>query len=843
MAETKRLNIRKIFPLYLCQKKTYNLRYLAIGLALLIGLGVEAQNNPQTNPAKKNGNPGIIIGNILDADNSKPVPSVTIVLGNNSDSSFSKTAISAKDGAFLFEQLPFGYYSLKISAIGYASLKLDSINIRAERFDFDLNEIKISKKTTQLNEVVIYVEKPLIENKDGKIIFNTGESALSSGATTTELLKQTPLVNVDDDGKIMMRGKDVKILIDDKPVELNGKQLQDLLESMPGSMIDKIEVMTTPPPQYANERGGVINIVTKKGRVGMSGRLTVNYGSRGEAGINASFSYRKNKFAINVSSGYGYSQYSGNSYSNRQNIYTDSTNFFNTQANNVSDYKRPNARVSLDYDINKRNNLNFTFLYNSNNSGSNSTNEYTNLNRYVVIYKLSDRFINTGIVSYNPNFSLSYSYKGKDPREVFRVIGAVNFNTANVDKNFFQQFLNPNQTSTGVDSTQQQVTDVHNHTANFKLNYDKPVGKKISINLGTNFIQFISHNILNTDFLKKPEMVFVNNSGLSNNFLFHQIIYSLRAAARYDIMPDFYFTAGMQEEHTKTDFDLTNSTETYTNDYFSPLPFVTVMKKWKNDVSITANYRRSIQRPGLNELNPSVDYSDPYNRRFGNPYLHPYFSDNFDLITGKWNKNYYLNISFGYDVIKDIYSSIRTLQPDGKTDITWQNISGRKEYHINSWDGYTISKKSKINISVGYTYNMYSDFDKAFRKFRDGGSLFSTLNTSYQFTDLLTSNGSFTFNRFANPQGSVRTALSMNIGVQKKLFNKKLVISFNVIDPFGQQHNRVLTYGTNFNLESFSNTQTRNFRLAISYIFSKTIKKNKTLPSVQKKIDSITKPR
>ena len=36
---------------------------------------------------------------------------------------------------------------------------------------------------------------------------------------------------------------------------------------MPGSMIEKIEVMTTPPPNYANERGGVINIVTRKGKV------------------------------------------------------------------------------------------------------------------------------------------------------------------------------------------------------------------------------------------------------------------------------------------------------------------------------------------------------------------------------------------------------------------------------------------------------------------------------------------------------------------------------------------------------------------------------------------------
>src|SRR5204862_395741 len=178
---------------------------------------------------------------------------------------------------------------------------------------------------------------------------------LSSGATTTELLKQTPLVNVDNDGKILLRGKEVKVLIDDKPVELDAKQLQDLLESMPGSMIDKIEVMTTPPPQYANERGGVINIVTKKGRVGMNARIGVSYGTRGEAGMTGNFSYRKNKFALNFNAGFGYNEYEGSSNSARQNLYTDSINFFNTNAANNSNTRRPNVRLSVDYDLNKRN--------------------------------------------------------------------------------------------------------------------------------------------------------------------------------------------------------------------------------------------------------------------------------------------------------------------------------------------------------------------------------------------------------------------------------------------------------------------------------------------------------
>src|SRR6185503_4712840 len=154
--------------------------------------------------------------------------------------------------------------------------------------------------------------------------------ALSAGSNASELLANVPLVTKEPDGKVTVRGKEPKILIDDKPVELNLQQLQDLLESMPGSSIEKIEVMTNPPPQYANEQGGVINIVTKKGKVGMSWRISVYAGTRGEAGLNGNFTYRKKGLAININAGAGYNRFSGNSYSNRENIYADSVNYFNT---------------------------------------------------------------------------------------------------------------------------------------------------------------------------------------------------------------------------------------------------------------------------------------------------------------------------------------------------------------------------------------------------------------------------------------------------------------------------------------------------------------------------------
>jgi hypothetical protein len=452
---------------------------------------------------------------------------------------------------------------------------------------------------------------------------------------------------------------------------------------------------------------------------------------------------------------------------------------------------------------------------------------------------LSNRITGTDNKNRNPGFNLTYRLKGKNPGTILSVISGFNYNMYDNGRDFYQAYLNPDYTPTGSYSTQEQNTAGKNNTISLRINYDKSLkGKKWSLNAGATYNRYNNHNILNTAFMKKPENVFVKNELLSNDFLFHQTIYGLRAAIRYDIMQDFFISAGLQPEYSETNFDIKNNSNHYVNNYWSFLPFVTVMKKWKNDVNINFAYKRTVQRPRLNELNPSLDYADPYNTRSGNPYLQPYYADNFDFSIGKWNKLYNLNASVGYNALQDIYSSIRTLQPDGSTFTTCQNISGRKEYEASLWGGYTLTKKAKANLSFGYSYNVYSSFDRTVRYFRNGGLFFSTLNGSYQFTDLMNANGSFTFNRFANPQGRVTSTLSMNIGVQHKFFKKRLIVTLNFIDPFRQQRNTNYTYGSNFNLESYSTTNTRNYRIALSYVFNKKAKssgREALLKKLQKK--------
>lgn len=765
---------------------------------------------------------GIIAGNLVDLSGSKPLQGANVTLVNISGENTVASQLTAKDGSFHFINILPGYYRLSFSATGYASFNIDSIHIRKERSDFNLTDIKMSVLAAGLTNVVVYAEKPLYENKDGKITFNAGESALSAGSTTTELLKQTPLITVDEDGKVLLKGKEVKILIDDKPVEMDARQLQDMLESMPGSMIEKIEVLTTPPPQFASERGGVINIVTKKGKAGNTARLNMSYGSRGEATVNASYNVRKKKLSINATGGYVYSQYNGSSNSTRQNFYTDSSNFFRTSGASLNNGRRPSGRLNLGYDISKQQQVSATIQFNANNNDGQGSTWYKNYNSADELYKLSNRATGSKANAFNFSTALAYTLKSKRVGEMLRLNGNFSQGAGTSIRNFFQQFLTVDSSLAGSDSSQQQ----NNHNASQRytlaINYDKPLkNKKFLFNagIGANFSN--THNDLFSAYLRKTDSLFVNNELLSNDFVFYEQTSHARLALRYEFKPGFFVTAGLQQEYSVTNFDIKHDSGYYKNHYFSSLPFTTISGKWESGYSGTFSYKRSIQRPGIQQLNPSVDYTDPYNLRFGNPFLQPYYSDNFDLMLGYWTKKFNVNVSTGYNALQQIYYSVRSLQADGKTQTTWQNVSGRREYETSLWGGFTPFKKLKLNVSGRYVYNEYGLESRTLYRYKNAGSVTASLSGNYQWNKLMNMSGNIAYNRLANPQGRVRTIFSVNMGVQQKFLKKKLTVGLAVTDPFSDQQINYFTQAPGYNLESYSKRNTRNFKISAGYTITK----------------------
>jgi outer membrane receptor protein involved in Fe transport len=784
---------------------------------------------------------GVLTGNVLDEKN-KALAGASVQLSSVEDSTRRRTVLTDEEGSFDFSDIAFGYHRLQISFVGFQPLTIDSIYFRAERYDFNLSDIILkASNSANLGEVIIYAEKPLVQSKDGNITFNAGESALSAGSSTGELLNNVPLVTKDPSGKLLVRGKEPRILIDDKPVELNREQLQDLLESMPGSSIEKIEVMTNPPAQYANAEGGVINIVTKKGRVGKSGRVSLSAGTRGQASVNGNYNYRKQGFSMNINIGAAHNNFQSEAHSDRTNIYRDSINFFRTASQSDNRNLRPSLRAQLDYEINKRHSLNLELNYNHNDFDNENGTEFRNINRLDQLYRLSNRSIHSVGANYNPAASLTYTLKTKKPGEVLRIISNANFSVSDNTRSFYQQYLRPDY-SFWYDSTQQQVNDQTTRGYTHRLNYSVPFfNNKTSLSVGGYYAIANSDIKADASFKGRNSEKWEPLAALTNELRYTQYITNLRGSVKQVLRKSFSITGGLSAEATRFDIDQYTTGQQAENDYWSLLPFANLNKTWKDVVNLSVSYRRTINRPGITQLNPTIDFSDPYNLRFGNPGLLPSMAHNFDVVLGRSTKSFFVNLGGGFNKVEDIFNQIRTRVED-TTKVTWQNINSRKEYEVSTWSGYTAGKKVKMNMSASYTYNKYGEVTKD-QKFRNGGTFTSNLNCNYLFSTLYNLTGNFTFNRFANPQGSVKSTLSMNMGFQAKMLEKKLTLTLNVIDPFLHQQNRVITYGSNFTLESVSTTQTRNFRLTASYSLSQSARQKKSDAGKEKQLKELTKPK
>ena len=737
------------------------------------------------------------------------------------DSSVSYATTSDLQGDFLISSVSVGHYRLCVSYVGKRTFCLDSIWFRAEKLNFNIPGIILKNSDSeQLNEVVVYAEKPLFESRGGNITYNVSESAAAAGSNAAELLTQVPLVTRDPDGKISLRGKEPRILIDDKPVELNLQQLQDLLESMPGSSIEKIEVMTQPPPQYANEQGGVINIVTKKGRVGKSGRVSMAYGSRGERNLSANFSYRKNGLTLSLTAGYNDNIFTGESSSQRQNNYPDSSNFLSINNQNENRSSRPTARFAIDYEPGKRSLLNLVLQYNSNWAENFSTTRFTNLNRFNVISRASDRTVSGATSNHSPGATFSYQYK---PRagETVKLIANYNYSISDNDRDFYQRYYFANLQFTGVDSLQRQLIDQTVNSYTIRLLYDKMLtNKKTFFSLGS-YYQHGAHHVVNeSSYKKRPEQIMLPLQGLSNDFWFYQGVGNWRMSIRQLLGAEASITAGTALEQTAIVFDLITENRKVNNRYSSWLPFANFNKNWKDKLSLTLSYRRTLNRPGMGQLNPTIDFSDPYNVRFGNPFLNASGAHNLDLVLSRTRRNYFVNMGVGYNIIEDIFSQVRTLLDAGKTQVTWENISGRKEFELSTWNGVNLSAKFKLTFSANLTLQRYSLYDRVVRKFRNGTSYSSSIGYSWVPSDVWNANGTFNVNRFANPQGFANWTAAIQMALQRKLLKKKLLVTATVVDPFINQRRKSFTYGPNFTLESFSLTRTQNYRLTIAYLLS-----------------------
>ena len=143
------------------------------------------------------------------------------------------------------------------------------------------------------------------------MIYNSSDDIVAGSGTAEDVLNKVPMVTVDQDGEVSLRGNpNVKILLNGRPNRQEGD-----VDNIPASLIDKVEIITSPSAKYDPEgMAGIINIVLKKGEYeGLNGSIKIN-------GKHNAFNSFQNMNGFTVYSNYQrekYNLYSSLSFNNR----------------------------------------------------------------------------------------------------------------------------------------------------------------------------------------------------------------------------------------------------------------------------------------------------------------------------------------------------------------------------------------------------------------------------------------------------------------------------------------------------------------------------------------------
>jgi hypothetical protein len=128
-----------------------------------------------------------IKGRIQD-EKSEPALAATVALLVASDSSLSKVAVTDEHGEFSFQNVRAENYLLKVSMVGYDTYYSGSISVL--NTNIQLPAITLIQSGVSLQGVTVTAQKPLIEVKADKTVFNVENSINAAGSTAYELLQR-----------------------------------------------------------------------------------------------------------------------------------------------------------------------------------------------------------------------------------------------------------------------------------------------------------------------------------------------------------------------------------------------------------------------------------------------------------------------------------------------------------------------------------------------------------------------------------------------------------------------------------------------------------------------------
>ncbi|GAB4038330.1 TonB-dependent receptor [Spirosoma jeollabukense] len=732
-----------------------------------------------------------ITGSVQDSTQAKAVEFASIALYNKATGKAIDGTVADEKGKFALTKLVAGDYRALITFVGFQNKTIDNLTLTNGQ-SLDLGVIKLSSSIKTLAEVTVTGQAALIEEKVDRLVYNADKDITAKGGDATDILRKVPLLTVDLDGNVSLRGSsNIRVLINNKPSTIVASSVADALKQIPADQIKTVEVITSPSAKYdAEGSGGIINIITKKNSLqGLNLNVDSGMGNRGST-LSLNGNYRKGKAGFTLG-GFGRASY---------NTITKTNLDQTSQVNGVSTLTRQSGdghssflfgqyNLGFDYDLAKNQSLTAGVRYGVRNMNS-QQDLVTQLFTNGTPGSVANRNVDTKNLSGTVDANVDYLHTFK-PQQEWSI--STLYSRNDLTNNFDADLLNGSRVLT---ARQQNLNKNVNQEFTVQTDYQTPIRKNQLLEFGAKGII----RQVNSDYqylLAGPTGEFTTEkNGTQGALLYHQNIAAGYTSYTYTTKQRYTFKGGLRYEHTFIDASTEKDGTLGIGNYGVLVPSVNASKTIKG-TTLKLGYNRRIQRPGLQQLNPNFNAANPQNITIGNPSLRPELTNNFELGVSKTIKKTFINATFFGRVTNNAITQVSRPSDTlaGAIVTTYQNIGRQYTYGTNTFANVAVTSKINVGLFMNLFYTSLSGQTTG----RDG------LSTDLTNTGFNLSGGTFASAQFSNGWGAQAFGFMQGsqvqlqgrqggfafytVGIKKDIANKKGSVGLAAENFFSNRYN------------------------------------------------------
>lgn len=766
-----------------------------------------------------------LTGIIADYSSKQPVEFANIQLFRITDGSILKSTATDRKGKFILEEVLPGNYTLSITFIGYAKNNIN-LTIGPNQQKTNLGTIEMRLLTTEMANVSVYAETPVLKTFIDRKIYNVSQEILAQSGTASDMLKNIPSVEVDIDGLVSLRGSQkLMILINGKPSSLTGKKGAETLQQLPANAIEQIEVITNPSAQYQPDgTAGIINIVLKKTiKSGWNGSATANIGNNDRFNGTVSFNVKTGK--LNLFSAYSIRKDTRIRLTAVVKSYIDSTqNLKGLNTEHLRSTSHPvshSLTIGGDYTLNDHNSLGFSNIYVNRKMIKQDVQNEIFYDPNKIVVDGYDRLRNDPENKREDNASIywlhNFKKKGHDLR--------AEFNSSSSDEQEDNRYANLYYDYDRPSSFDNTLIKQSERQQQLAIHYSNALNKSSTIEIGYSGLFTQQDFDFYGEYFSTSLAKFLPDVEKTSQFLYKTSIHAFYSTYKSSHQKVSY-DAGLRVEQAFQQENLVTKDLRMNDNYFKIYPTAHISYKLKTN-EIQLSYSKRVNRPEGDDLNPFPKYRDPRNLQAGNPNLLPEVIHSLEL-GSKWQNEYLTFMpSIYYRYKRNGFTDLVVPLNDSVLLTTTRNLANDQSAGL---ELILLFKPGKF-FSANLTSNFFnSQIDASNLGYGNKKSMFSMgTNFNSTFTITKTTRVQITFNYKSarlTPQGRQYPNFVLSTGIKQDLFKNKLSCSLTASDLFNSLQKKMKLNTSFLNQTSIVKRNSRIVYFGINYRFGKMKKKS-----------------